>query len=44
MIKKKSGTKFADHKSRAGTGSVTETGTAEKMKKTDKLEQRIREL
>ncbi len=44
MTKKILGTKFAVKKRGVGTGSATDTGTAEKMTKTDKLEQRIREL
>ncbi len=44
MTKKILGTKFATQKRGVGTGSATDTGTAEKMTKTDKLEQRIREL
>lgn len=44
MITKKPGTKFANQKQGAVAGAVADIGAAGKMKKTDKLEQRIREL
>lgn len=44
MTKKILGTKFAIQKRGGATGPAADTGAAEKMKKTDKLEQKIREL